>query len=432
MRPHASVPLVSMHTHAARQHAPHRGAAAHRRQHTAAAHQRQHTPSNTHGGCSPRRPIPLLPPLAQDCCKPQHEGAWARTAVELALARHSARLLHRPDFLVDTTHTESLEAIGGRTRQARKAKHVCAMYEQRGVALADVVHGPGDALPVSRMAGVAGLQREPSSSPGHGGSDGKRDGDGGGGASDSWLVSTALSFMTEDGQRRQDVTMERYVKLGGRWVYLCGEDAMPSVPPFDAFWERNCGGGFGGGPLGADAEDGMVSDVWQSRAGTRPDGTPWLHTFQLVAPAYARSGSAAPDTTEDEVLGGWLWDELAAEDGEPAAAPAPSPRSHRAPPRHPRRRALVYLDDYAPTFAPGDLPPGLSLEQEQALLSGAAAGPGGHVGDGGGLSVRAAAALNDQLLTQLAAMRNKNDMNYQTWLFRTGRFHADRGFMRQS
>ncbi|KAG1656569.1 hypothetical protein FOA52_009057 [Chlamydomonas sp. UWO 241] len=224
--------------------------------------------------------------------------------------------------------------------------------------------------------------------------------------------------------------MERYVKLGGRWVYLCGESEMPSVPPFAAFWER-CGGGFGSGPLGADAEDSMVSDVWQSRAGTRPDGTPWLHTFELVAPAYAPStcssggSGSTPVTTEDELLGGWLWDELAAEDGEPAAAPDPSPRSHCAPTRQPRRRALVYLDDYAPPLTPGDLPPGLSFEQQQALLSGAGGGAAGHVGNGGSgsLSVRAAAALNDQLLTRRAAMRVPG-FDLQSWMFRTGRFQA--------
>lgn len=169
----------------------------------------------------------------------------------------------------------------------------------------------------------------------------------------------------------------------GRWVFLCEEGAIPDRPPFDAFCERHLGDGSGSGGDGAADAESILSSTWHARAGVRPDGAPWPHMFELVAPAYARSGAAgsagrtshasahgnasaraadAP-TAEDELLGPWLWDARAQEDGE-APQPAPPP----APPP-PRRRALVYLDDFDATAPPGDLPHGLSIEQRQVRIN---------------------------------------------------------------
>jgi len=68
---------------------------------------------------------------------------------------------------------------------------------------------------------------------------------------------------------------------------------------------------------------------------------------------------------EDEILGQWLWDGLAVEDGEPAEPPAGQP------PRR-RRRQLVYLDDYVPLK---DVSPGTAGKSGRAGFGQAGTNP---------------------------------------------------------
>ena len=151
-----------------------------------------------------------------------------------------------------------------------------------------------------------------------------------------------------------------------------------------------------------------------------------------MPPAYARAGSS----TEDELLGPWLWDELAAEDGEPAAAPPPGHPQYN---RRPRRRQLVYLDDYAPKLAAesgaggaaaqGRAGGGYGPKLRRSDASDASAGVFGegrqHEDDDDGetLSMRGSAALNHQFRQQLSMLRDPA-FDHEVWLFRTGRFRS--------
>ena len=146
--------------------------------------------------------------------------------------------------------------------------------------------------------------------------------------------------------------------------------------------------------------------------------------FQQVPPAYAPHGTSA----EDELLGPWLWDDLAVEDGEPAQTPL----NQLA---RPRRRKLVYLDDYAPKVAPaaGKGTEGNSRagrgEQPSFAAAATSPTPGGNLmpladdGDEESLSTQNSAVLNHVFRQQRSQMRNP-EFDYDTWFFRTGRFRS--------
>ncbi len=42
-----------------------------------------------------------------ECCKPFHEGALARNALELMRSRYSAYALNLPDYIIKTTHSSN-------------------------------------------------------------------------------------------------------------------------------------------------------------------------------------------------------------------------------------------------------------------------------------------------------------------------------------
>ena len=134
-----------------------------------------------------------------------------------------------------------------------------------------------------------------------------------------------------------------------------------------------------------------------------------------VQPAFAKSG-----TLEDEMLGQWLWDGLAIEDGE-SAVPQPG-----QPPR-PRRRQLVYLDDYAPK----DVPTGLVGKgggagfgaSKQQIRPGDSLDEIATAGEEDVLTMQGTAMLNRRFQKQREMLRNP-EFDYEMWLFRSGRFHS--------
>ena len=128
------------------------------------------------------------------------------------------------------------------------------------------------------------------------------------------------------------------------------------------------------------------------------------------------------------MLGPWLWDELAVEDRESPQAPP------NQPPR-PRRRRLVYLDDYAPNkAAPGEGNQGgagragkygVADQRHFANTSvSAASGRGLLADEEEALSTQDSAVLNHAFRQHLSQMRNPA-FDFDTWFFRTGRFRSN-------
>ncbi len=323
--------------------------------------------------------------LSQDCCEPYHRGEWARTAVEAALARLSARLMGLSEFTADSTHPENIAMIGGRRQLVRTAGKLSKHMQRRRMRPIGVCHGPGSLLASSSVS-----------------------------AEDSWLVAHALEFdRDEDGEKGRMFELDRYVKHEGKWLCFCREYQVPGGP-FEEFFSRFDEAETAGG-LGAEDGDGWMDEevfreAWRQRAGRRLDGSEWSYGFELVRPAYAPSGSWA----EDELLGPFLWDGLAEEDGELAMLqPGQRPR--------PRRREVVYLDDYAP-------PKKASSSNAAAGGLGFGHGPqlqqGGGDGADGQLSVRGTVMLNHEFRKRLSALRNP-ELDLDKWMFRTGRYRGN-------
>lgn len=316
-------------------------------------------------------------PWLQACCAPIHQGAWAHTAIDLALARVSGRLLGLTNFLADSTHPESLDAIGGRSRLELQALKQSRLFEMRQIEVLDFTSGPVELQDSGRSSVYTG-------------------------SGDVWLVLMALEFTHGNtGVRDRLLWAENYLKKDGRWLYLGQPNQYPTNGPFTRMAEE-----YGQQQPGEDSQDdvdAVFEDAWQAKAGVQPNGREWPFKFDLATPSYALYGSA-----EDELLGPWLWDELSIEDTWGTASEGTTLGRGVS-----RRRELVYLDDYASVQS--EQQQGAAASKEQQLLLYALTGEDSN--DSEGLSVRRTAMLN----SQLKRLRDP-DLDMSTWMFRTGRF----------
>ena len=171
--------------------------------------------------------IELYVPFHQDCCLPFHEGSWAHTAVEVALARLSALILGNEDFLVASTHPESLGMIGSRRQLARSLHRQIRMYQMASPQRMDLCHGEGRGTPESPLLrGITGLSRPA----------GDRGAEEAG--NDSWIVAMALQYVDSAAGNglRSFVEIGRYLKHEGQWLFLGNENSLPNAQPFQVIW----------------------------------------------------------------------------------------------------------------------------------------------------------------------------------------------------
>ncbi|GAX73994.1 hypothetical protein CEUSTIGMA_g1444.t1 [Chlamydomonas eustigma] len=327
----------------------------------------------------------------KECCSEIHKGAWAHTAVELGAARFSARILGLTDFLADTTHPESLDLIGSKRQLIRQLTKEIKKFQNYFVSPIELCHGEGNLLPNKTLKDEA--------------------------LESSWLVVIAFQGLAdwEGTNQRIYLLPERYLKLEGKWMYYGEESEIPVGGVFANFMEKYYSEQDSEGPMAssADEEDDKIdeelfSKEWMNKAGLKADGSKWAYSFELIQPSYAPHGT----TTEDQVLGPWLWDELAAEDGEPAML---QPGQDR-----PRRRQLVYLDDYCPASTSAAQSGLGSFNFSGPQLTST---PQDTLSDGQGemLSVKSTVRLIHEFKVQLSGLRNP-EFNEEVWMFRTGRY----------
>ncbi len=144
-----------------------------------------------------------------ECCQPIVEGAWARNPPELARARFTAMQLGNAQLLADTTHPESLKAIGTKQQLLRKWEAEMRVREAHQPSMVD-------------MAFAQDPQDE-----------------------DCWYVLSALSYpdifkkkSAKDSSRMVYVVVERYVKEAGRWCFYEFPRSYPSLEPLVNFIDK--------------------------------------------------------------------------------------------------------------------------------------------------------------------------------------------------
>ena len=96
-------------------------------------------------------------------------------------------------------------------------------------------------------------------------------------------MAYAHEFTNHSGEPSIMIEVERYLKHGGRWLFLCHERSIPTMGPFEEFVQRYCNDdsmGVGGG--GADEEESPFGETWREKAGKRSDGSDWTYSFELV------------------------------------------------------------------------------------------------------------------------------------------------------
>ena len=179
------------------------------------------------------------------CCKPLHEGQWAKTALELALARYSSRNLGIYGYLSSTTHPEALDLVGGTSQLEKKAERLGRRYKELQVKMLDACSGP--------------MEEE--------------------GKEKAWIVGMALEFDIEQG-RDKSLMLERYVQVDGKWLYWGSEDDVPTGGSFSSFTSKHWDGG--------EAQEGEESEEQKqrNRAGPKPGGGEWQHTYRIVRPVH--------------------------------------------------------------------------------------------------------------------------------------------------
>jgi hypothetical protein len=153
--------------------------------------------------------------LAQDCCAPLHQGTWARSAVDLAMARISALTLGLPSFLADTTHPDSLDALHGRRRLLHSSEVEVRRFQSMRLRVIDAAAGP---------------YNDDDDNSDASGPDGK--------PSSRWVVAMVVEGLV-DGEQREELRVNSFHKHGGRWAYYGTEGQLPDSSSFLQFYERN-------------------------------------------------------------------------------------------------------------------------------------------------------------------------------------------------
>ena len=138
----------------------------------------------------------------QDCCGHVIGGAWAQTAVDLARARYTATALGDAQMLADSTHPESLAAIGTRRSLLRKSHWLLKAFEFNKLQLVDMVH-----------------QADPEEA-------------------DAWWVLQAVAGRQPSGKDVQFLFAEKYVKHQGKWLFFSSPQEFPALQPFCDFCQR--------------------------------------------------------------------------------------------------------------------------------------------------------------------------------------------------
>ncbi|KAG2454234.1 hypothetical protein HYH02_001268 [Chlamydomonas schloesseri] len=159
----------------------------------------------------------------KDCCEAIVEGAWARTAPELARARWTALSLNKPQLLADSTHPESLHAIG--TKQSLRKK-VEQLLRRRGAGSSSGAAGFGGGGAAAAAAAASPLPVLADCVHGQSPDD-----------PDSWYVVLAVSY-GPPGSEGVAVLTERYVRQGGRWWFMEEPQQVPMLEQFVEFWDK--------------------------------------------------------------------------------------------------------------------------------------------------------------------------------------------------
>ena len=255
----------------------------------------------------------------QDCCEAVVEGAWARTAPELARARWTALSLNKPQLLADSTHPEALDAIGTKHNLRKKVEQ---LLQRRGAG-SSAGAGAGFGSGGGGSAAASPLPLPVLADCVHGQSPDDPN---------SWYVVLAVSY-GPPGAEGVAVLTERYVRDGGRWWFVEEPREVPMLEQFVEFWDKYVfddeegyeegeeGGEEGGkrrrrrrrqgGWMGSEPFQGRFEYGWLTvppRAGAL-QLLPPLPASVAAAAAAAAAGASASGT-------GWLVDEW------PAAATA--------------------------------------------------------------------------------------------------------------
>ena len=155
----------------------------------------------------------------------------------------------------------------------RMATKMSKTYRGISPRMLNVAHGEGKMLESS----VAAM---PLSSSGRGSEEED--------AQDSWIVAYAFRYTeASTGNAPTMVLVERYVKLEGRWLFLCRENSIPTNGPFEEFVRLYFNEDAETGPEGLDGSDAadeapLFGDAWRKKAGKRSDGSDWTYLFEMV------------------------------------------------------------------------------------------------------------------------------------------------------
>ena len=178
--------------------------------------------------------------------------------------------------------------IGGPRLLTRSMSKMNKIYRSHATRILDVCHGEGKMLEGSVTARRL-------MSLGRSGRVGAEDT-----AQDSWIVAYAIQYTNSStGASSTMIEVERYIKQGGRWLFLSREKSIPTTGPFEDFVHRYCAdeedlGTDYSGLDGSDSADeaSPFGDAWRKKAGKRSDGSDWTYLFELVC--YRLSSSPQP------------------------------------------------------------------------------------------------------------------------------------------
>ena len=212
-------------------------------------------------------------------------GAWAPTALDLAKARVAARLSDDQGFLADSSHPESLAAIGGRRACMRSAAKEARWFQRAKLQVLEWCHGEGV-------------------------------------GEDTWVVACAMKS-SEPGQEKgagaPSVTCvyEVYQKDGsGRWWFLSHvtswtklDQVLIRTPAFNAFFEKY----YHQGPEGG-CEDALFPYSFQLAAPRKSSQQlPWRFNLSPSEAAIYIDANLSEEQFRDADVE-MMWSEEVAED----------------------------------------------------------------------------------------------------------------------
>ena len=95
------------------------------------------------------------------------------------------------------------------------------MYQRMSLRRQDMCHGEGKLQECSEaMRGLVTGNSAAAAGPGGRADRGLDDA--------SWLVATAVAFTNDAGEPGKSIDVERFLKHGGQWKFLCRETSIPT------------------------------------------------------------------------------------------------------------------------------------------------------------------------------------------------------------